>query len=264
MKTNSLGKSIFGIVLLIGIFIAAFSEEIDVVEAIDLRAVILVFLAPLATVLVFQKARIPWQLLFQRMRELRGKSTEKLCQELERETDQSTGSYGRSHVLKLTENHQDSTLNYAGSLLAARFEHQELDELLAEKIEQEDDAWLAAANLFGFLAKMAPYFGMVATVIGMVRLLQNMNDFSKISGGIAMAMQGTLFGLLSFAILYAPLQRLITDYRDEVLKRNQILARWILMVEQRMDPELIKRRLNLKSQLSQNIGGQQLSPEPGV
>ena len=39
--------------------------------------------------------------------------------------------------------------------------------------------------IFGFLAKMAPYFGMLATVIGMISLLKNMQDFSKISSSMA-------------------------------------------------------------------------------
>lgn len=209
----------------------------------DLRAGLLVFIAPLFVLILFQKQSIHWPALVNRMRQTFKINTPDLIQELERNTPLARGQFGFAHVVKWSENHSDSIVRYSGELYAARFQSDEIAKLLVQKIQSEDTQWQALCAASGFLAKMAPYFGMLATVMGMIKLLEHMTDFTQISGSMALAMQGTLYGLVSFTLVYSPLQRFFMDFREQNLKRNEAIARWFVQVAQQADPTYIQQDL---------------------
>lgn len=215
------------------------AEELNAV--VDVRALLLVFVAPLFLLVVFAKESLGIRGLIRRARELFVCDTPALRRTLSEAG--ASGSYSAASVLKLTESHSDSFVRYAGNLFSCRYEPAQLAQLLRRRISAEDAKWAAALEAFRFLAKMAPYFGMLATVIGMVNLLGNLNDFSRISVDMALAMKGTLYGLISFVLIYSPLQKLIQGYRIEVYKRNDMVARWILLVAERAEASYVRAEL---------------------
>lgn len=66
----------------------------------------------------------------------------------------------------------------------------------------------AAEKLFGSLGEYAPGVGMIGTVIGLVALLANMQDFDSLGPAMALALLTTLYGLVLAHALYLPLARL--------------------------------------------------------
>jgi len=258
MKTSrtllTKGIALIGLVAVFGL---AFSETKSSSHLIDLRALLLVFVAPLLVLLLFQKENLPWGELFQRVRETLRLSSRELLQELDHNTPLARGQYGFSHTVKMSENHSDSMVKYAGDLFSARFNSEEIAKLLVQKIQAEDSQWQGVCMTFGFLAKMAPYFGMLATVIGMIKLLENMTDFTRISGSMALAMQGTLYGLISFTVLYSPMQRVFNEARNQMMERNEMIARWFVLVAEQTDPAYIQQELR-----SLNFGSLRSMPRP--
>lgn len=232
------------LVALIAVLAVSFSELGSSFDGfLDLRAALLVFLAPIFLLIVFGKQRIRLRSLIGRMSQLRKLDNRQLIDELVRQTAAARSQSGFLHTVRFSEGHSDPMVRYAGDLYGGRFNAEELSRLLVQKIQTEDAEWQDLSSALGFLTKMAPYFGMLATVIGMIKLLQNMNDFTKISGNIALAMEGTLYGLLSFTLLYSPLQRFVSGCREEILKRNELIARWFVLVNQQADPAYIEREL---------------------
>lgn len=238
-------SSIVGLVLIMAIALSEHGEAFK--GYIDLRAALLVFFAPLLVLAVFQKDSLDWRSALARMKELKEAPLESIRYELADHTDSAVGNYSTAQLVKLSDSHSDSFVKYAGGLVVSKYKPEEMKRLLSQRIEAEDQHWQKAINLFGFLAKMAPYFGMLATVIGMVRLLEHMEDFTKISGSMALAMQGTLYGLISFTLLYSPAQKYFMGLRDQVLKRNELVARWFLLVAQKSDPAMIREELQAQS-----------------
>jgi biopolymer transport protein ExbB/TolQ len=211
---------------------------------LDLRAGLLVFVAPVLVSIFYSSDRFPLGWALARWQEQRKMPNEHLARALSEATEAALGTYGASRILRLTEDANDSFLAYAGEIHATRFKREEMAHLLMRRIEQEDRAFQELSASLGFLAKMAPYFGMLATVIGMIQLLGNMSDFTKISGGMALAMQGTLYGLVSFTLLYSPLQKLVLGFRSRFEKRNELIARWFVLVADRADVAFIRHELS--------------------
>lgn len=249
------GMSLLGLLFVLR-FAASESKE-NFHGYIDLRAALLVFVAPIFVLILFQKDRFEIRSLIQRIRSMSRLDSSALGQELNGQTEAATGQFGLSRILKFTENHPDSMVSYAGDLVAARFKPEEVARFLTQKIQAEDLLWQAIANAFGFLAKMAPYFGMLATVMGMIKLLENMSDFTKISQSMALAMQGTLYGLVSFTLVYSPIQKYLTGWREQALRRNEMIAKWFVLVAQKADTSYVReelRSMGVSSEFSQ-MGG---------
>ena len=206
-ESRSLKPRLVALAGIILVMAFAFSDSSENFRGyLDLRAALLVFLTPILISLLFQREKIYWREALRRIREMKAKDSHVLQRELQ-ETAQGTDNYRLSKMVSYMDGHPDSFVRYVGGLFTSRFKTEELSNLLVQRIEAEDGHWQGLANFFGFLSKMAPYFGMLATVVGMVKLLQNLNDYTKISGGMALALQGTLYGLISFTMVYSPLQK---------------------------------------------------------
>lgn len=235
------------LILVLGLMILklSFSDGVEkVATAIDLRAALLVFIMPICVFGFFSQDSIQWKKGLGRILEARVFRTSALRRQLLENTSAVLGPYAHSATLALTQDHPDSFMRFAGRVVLSHYTEAETEELLRNRIENEDEAWLQLGEVLAFLAKMAPYFGMLATVIGMVKLLEQMNDMSKISGGMALAMQGTLYGLISFTMLYSPLLKLVQGIRESYRVRNEMIARWFLMVIARKDRPYIQAYLD--------------------
>lgn len=242
---------IIGAAGIIVIMIYAFSSGDGSFGWFDIKAASLVFITPIFLLMVFHKDTVSIKGLWSRLQELKKTETDSLHAALI-SSSQSAEGVRLSSLVQFTEQSGDSFVRYAGNLALSRFESEEMKMLLAARIQSEDWQWQKMINSMGFLAKMAPYFGMLATVIGMISLLKNLNDFAHISGSMALAMQGTLYGLISFTMVYSPMQKFLQGCRDEILRRNEMVARWVISLVERADPAFISMELQSLKSLDAN------------
>lgn len=256
-ESRSLAPRLMALAGIIIVMAFAFSDTSETFRGyLDLRAALLVFVTPILVSILFQREKLHWREAYRRIREIKTTGSQKLLAELQ-EAVQGGENHRVSKMMSYMDGNEDSFVRYGGELFTSRFNPEELSNLLAQRIEAEDAHWQGLAGFFAFLSKMAPYFGMLATVVGMVKLLQNLNDYTKISGGMALAMQGTLYGLISFTMVYSPLQRFFNGYRDLVSKRNEMIAKWLIRVSEKADPHYIREELK-----SMNFSPTSRSAEP--
>lgn len=85
-------------------------------------------------------------------------------------------------------------------------------------------------KLFAVLGDFAPALGMLGTIIGLIHLLANMQDFEKLGPGMAIALLTTFYGLLLAHLLYLPLARLIGDRRVQRAETLNIIADTMLKI----------------------------------
>jgi chemotaxis protein MotA len=218
-------------------------ESLPFQSYIDVKAALLVFVMPLLVLAFYQKDPVPLGTLWRRFRELKRASTSEVVNELLDLTASSPTGASSAKVAQFGEQHQDEFVRYCADLYVSKFTTSQLEELLSNRIEAEETRWSNLYMALGFLAKMAPYFGMLATVLGMTDLLRHMDDYHKISGSMALALQGTLYGLLSFTVLYSPLQKAVMGVRDSFRQRNLLVARWFLLVSDKAEPALVRQQL---------------------
>lgn len=87
---------------------------------------------------------------------------------------------------------------------------------LRESVANSSFRWMAevkaADDFVQGLARYAPAFGMIGTIMGLVDLFKNMRDSASLGPGMAMALLATLYGLGLCYCLYMPVAQRIRTY----------------------------------------------------
>ncbi|MAY73922.1 MAG: motility protein A [Phycisphaerae bacterium] len=90
---------------------------------------------------------------------------------------------------------------------------------------------------------MAPAFGMIGTLMGLVFMLQNMDDPSAIGPGMAVALITTLYGALIANVITGPLaEKLAAKDSEEVLIKTIIIA-GVMAIQSGDNPRVVESKL---------------------
>jgi len=101
---------------------------------------------------------------------------------------------------------------------------EELKLMLNTEIDYIQERHSKGAEIFSQLATIAPAMGMVGTLIGLVQMLQNMDDPSSIGPAMAVALLTTFYGSVIANILCNPIAgKLKTRSKTELLVKTIIV-----------------------------------------
>ncbi len=93
------------------------------------------------------------------------------------------------------------------------------------------------------LAALAPAIGMFGTVLGLIRMLSNLQEFDTLGTNMSLALITTLYGIFIGNILLVPLIRSIEKRKLYYLKNHSNLIYWLDHVEQKKPSFYMKTRL---------------------
>jgi chemotaxis protein MotA len=93
------------------------------------------------------------------------------------------------------------------------------------------------------LGTFAPAFGMVETLIGLVQMLSNLSDPSKIGAGMAGALVGTFYGAFLANLVFLPMAGKLDIRAKEEYQRRELVIEGIAAIQSGEKPQLIKERL---------------------
>lgn len=98
-------------------------------------------------------------------------------------------------------------------------------------------------KMFELMGKCGPAFGMIATLLGLILMLGNLDDPNSIGPSMAMALVGTLYGAAMANIICMPCaEKLAFLARHEQLGKEMILEGVVALVNGE-SPRLIEQRL---------------------
>lgn len=98
-------------------------------------------------------------------------------------------------------------------------------------------------RVFRQMALMAPSFGIIGTLIGLVNMLRTMDDPSRIGPSMSVALLATLYGALTAYLVCLPIaNKLDTKSKEEALAK-QIITEGIISIMQGANPKVLKDKL---------------------
>jgi chemotaxis protein MotA len=116
-------------------------------------------------------------------------------------------------------------------------------EILEVDAEVEKQRHANGKKMLEQFGTFAPAFGMVETLIGLVQMLSNLSDPSKIGAGMAGALVGTFYGAFAANMLFMPMAgKLDVRAKQEYLLRELMIA-GIIAIQSGEKPQLIKEKL---------------------
>jgi chemotaxis protein MotA len=106
--------------------------------------------------------------------------------------------------------------------------------VLGNVIEPTYERNMAGAQVLRSMASAAPAFGMLGTLIGLIIMLDGMDDdSSQIGAGLAVVLVTTLYGIMLARLVFAPVAAKLQQ-REEIFRfRNFMIVggsrRWPIM-----------------------------------
>ncbi|MGM0787399.1 MAG: motility protein A [Thermodesulfobacteriota bacterium] len=103
-------------------------------------------------------------------------------------------------------------------------EPETLEHMMIREVDYIRERHESGAEIFASLGTYAPAIGMVGTLIGLVQMLQTMDDPDTIGPAMAVALLTTFYGSLVANVLFLPMSgKLKTRSQQEILKKELIV-----------------------------------------
>ncbi|MFQ9934659.1 MAG: motility protein A [Lachnospiraceae bacterium] len=98
-------------------------------------------------------------------------------------------------------------------------------------------------GFWGTMAAMGPAWGMIGTLIGLVNMLKNLDDFNSIGPNMAVALLTTLYGSLLANWLATPVSnKLIMNNAQEIMMK-EVMIEGLLSIQAGENPRVIEEKL---------------------
>lgn len=132
-------------------------------------------------------------------------------------------------------------------LLIKDFSHQKIARCYAIEVEGVKVRHQQGIRLFGVMAKVAPSFGLVGTLIGLINMLRGISsDISPETLGpsMAVAMVTTLYGALFSFLFFLPASEKLKDSSAQEIAHISMVRDGILMIKDGYSPRDLEQMLN--------------------
>ena len=144
---------------------------------------------------------------------------------------------------KEANNASDSLLTLGLGAVADGTDPTLVREMMENQIEQQEQYVNNAAKVFESFGGYSPTLGIIGAVMGLIQVMQNLSDPSKLGAGIAVAFVATIYGLFAANLVMIPLgTRIKFIYQSVFLYKNMILE-GVLSIQAGESPVLIERKL---------------------
>lgn len=122
-------------------------------------------------------------------------------------------------------------------------EPQEIRDILETEIDFIKSRHSLGAEIFTTMGSFGPAMGMIGTLIGLVQMLQSMDDPSKIGPSMAVALITTFYGSLLANIVCLPIAgKLRTRSKEEMLSK-EMMIQGIISLSNGDNPRILEQKL---------------------
>lgn len=140
-------------------------------------------------------------------------------------------------------NLEDPFLRKAVQFLVDGVDARVARETLEAEIDSEYAAGNAGLKIFEAAGGYAPTIGIVGAVLGLIHVMENLDDPSKLGGGIAVAFVATVYGVGAANILFLPMAAKIKRKIGLEKERKQLIAEGVLSIHEGLNPRVLEEKL---------------------
>ncbi len=98
-------------------------------------------------------------------------------------------------------------------------------------------------EVFETAGALAPAFGMIGTLIGLIQMLRDLEDPSGIASGMAIALLTTLYGALLANLVFIPIAGKLQVRTVEEVKEKELAIEGLLAIRKGENPKFLEEKL---------------------
>jgi len=145
---------------------------------------------------------------------------------------------------KEIKNIQEPFLSKALTMAVDGVEPNTIRQAMETELEYLDEHGKVNSKVFKSAGGYAPTIGILGAVLGLIHVMENLNDPSKLGAGIAVAFVATVYGVGSANLLFLPIAtKMEMRHRHNMILKEMMLE-GVVSVSTGENPRLIEEKLN--------------------
>ncbi|BCA54763.1 Flagellar motor protein MotA [Nitrospira sp. KM1] len=116
-------------------------------------------------------------------------------------------------------------------------------EILEIEVEHHEEEGMAGAKVWEAAGGYAPTVGILGAVLGLIHVMENLADPSKLGGGIAVAFVATVYGVGAANLFFLPLANKIKFKLKEESSVRSMMIMGLVGLAQGENPRLLQEKL---------------------
>jgi chemotaxis protein MotA len=116
-------------------------------------------------------------------------------------------------------------------------------DILEIEVEQFEEENVLSGKVYESLGGYAPTIGILGAVLGLIHVMENLADPSKLGGGIATAFVATVYGVGSANIFFLPMGGKIKMKTKELALARLLIIEGLVSLAQAENPKMIEEKL---------------------
>ncbi len=146
---------------------------------------------------------------------------------------------------RVVEDIEDPFIRKGIQLTVDGLEAEVIKEILMAEIFSQEEKEKNGKAVLDKAGEMAPAWGMVGTLIGLVLMLQNLDDPKTIGPSMAIALITTFYGSVLANLLFIPLAGKVKLKTEQKVFVKQVIIEGILGVQSGQNPKLLREKLQV-------------------
>ncbi|HTT70102.1 MAG TPA: flagellar motor protein [Anaeromyxobacteraceae bacterium] len=114
---------------------------------------------------------------------------------------------------------------------------------LEAAIETEHQEHTQGAKVWEAAGGFAPTIGILGAVLGLIHVMENLSDPSKLGGGIATAFVATVYGVGSANLVFLPVATKLKRKLALAMERKVIITEGVLAIQEGLNPRVLEEKL---------------------
>ena len=144
-----------------------------------------------------------------------------------------------------------SELNYESDLFVRKCIELAVDDVPMEDVRRildtelsfQEDKHRRGAQLLQAMGTVAPAMGLIGTLIGLVQMLQHLDDPNKIGPAMGLALLTTFYGAMLANVIFIPLAGKLIRRSEEEQRIKELTAEGIIDIARGINPRLVEQKL---------------------
>jgi chemotaxis protein MotA len=137
----------------------------------------------------------------------------------------------------------DPFVQKALQLLVDGNESEEIRDILELEMNTKEEFDLQAAKMYDAMGGYAPTIGMLAAVMGLIHVMENLSEPKLLGAGIATAFVATVYGVGSANLIFLPIASKLKTYVYANTQSKEMIAEGITSIAEGENPRNIKLKL---------------------
>lgn len=144
----------------------------------------------------------------------------------------------------MIEEEQDPFCRRALELLVDGSEETTLRSMLELDMDAIEHRDLLAAKVFESMGGYSPTIGIIGAVLGLIHVMGNLSDPSKLGGGIAVAFVATIYGVGLANLLFLPISAKLNKLIHRQSRLKMMVLEGVISISEGINPRVIESKLS--------------------